>query len=82
MNMYSPQIKEALSLLTQKPCHPSISSSQRKMSEKEPQSSLLPYPNTQAIPSLQPIFNPKYTFDHFVVGAGNSICECCLFSRS
>ena len=26
-------------------------------------------------PSLQPIFNPKYTFDHFVVGASNQFAN-------
>ncbi len=72
---YSPQIKEALSFLTQKSCHLQFQVRSEKMSEKEPASSFSPNDSPQAIPSLQPIFNPKYTFDHFVVGAGNQFAN-------
>ena len=34
-----------------------------------------PDQDTQALPSFQPIFNPKYTFDHFVVGASNQFAN-------
>jgi chromosomal replication initiator protein len=72
---YSPYIKEALSLLTQKPCHLQFQIRSEKMNEKEPISSLLPSYETQALPSFQPISNPKYTFDHFVVGASNQFAN-------
>jgi chromosomal replication initiator protein len=72
---YSPHIKEALSLLTQKPCHLQFQIRSEKMNEKEPISSLLPSYETQALPSFQPISNPKYTFDHFVVGASNQFAN-------
>ncbi len=72
---YSPPIKEALSFFTQKPCHLQFRVRSEKMNEKEPSASFLPNPNTQAMPSLQSIFNPKYTFDHFVVGASNQFAN-------
>jgi len=72
---YSPYIKEALSLLTQKPCHLQFQIRSEKMNEKEPISSLLPSYETPSLPSFQPISNPKYTFDHFVVGASNQFAN-------
>ncbi|MCJ7746117.1 MAG: chromosomal replication initiator protein DnaA, partial [Desulfobacterales bacterium] len=72
---YSPHIKEAFSFLTQKPCHLQFQIRSEKMNEKEPISSLLPSYETQALPSFQPISNPKYTFDHFVVGASNQFAN-------
>jgi len=72
---YSPHIKEAISFLTQKPCHLQFRIRTEKMNEREPISSLLPSLETQAIHSFQPIFNPKYTFDHFVVGASNQFAN-------
>jgi len=72
---YSPHIKEAFSFLTQKPCHLQFRIRSEKMNEKEPISSLLPSYETQALPSFQPISNPKYTFDHFVVGASNQFAN-------
>jgi chromosomal replication initiator protein len=72
---YSPHIKEALSFFIQKPCHLQFRVRSEKMNEKEPHSSFLPNPEAQAIASLQPIFNPKYTFDHFVVGASNQFAN-------
>jgi chromosomal replication initiator protein len=72
---YSPTIREALSFFTQKPCHLQFRVRSEKMNEKEPRSSLLTNPNAQTLPILQPIFNPKYTFDHFVVGASNQFAN-------
>jgi chromosomal replication initiator protein len=72
---YSPYIKEALSLLTQRPCHLQFQIRSEKMNEKESISSLLPSYETQSLPSFQPISNPKYTFDHFVVGASNQFAN-------
>ncbi len=72
---YSPHIKEALSFFTQKPCHLQFRVRSEKMNEKEPIASFLPNHGTQATPSIQSIFNPKYTFDHFVVGASNQFAN-------
>jgi len=35
----------------------------------------LPSYEQQVLHSFQPIFNPKYTFDHFVVGASNQFAH-------
>jgi len=72
---YSPQIREAVSSFTQKPCHLQFRIRNDRIGERDftppfPQSSEAP-----SSPSLQPIFNPKYTFDHFVVGASNQFAN-------
>ena len=72
---YSPSIKDAISFLTQKPCHLQFRIRNEKMLEKE-----FPRPTTQTnghqiSPSFQPLFNPKYTFDNFVVGASNQFAN-------
>ncbi|MFB3886195.1 MAG: chromosomal replication initiator protein DnaA [Thermodesulfobacteriota bacterium] len=72
---YSLNIREALSYFTQKPCHLQFRVRSEKMNEKEPPPSSLPNPNAQVAASFQPIFNPKYTFDHFVVGASNQFAN-------
>lgn len=72
---YSPLIKDAIAFLTQKPCHLQFRIRNEKTTGKDL------YPPTrqsqapQAAPSVQPIFNPKYTFDHFVVGASNQFAN-------
>jgi len=72
---YSPHIKEAFSFLTQKPCHLQFRIRNDKTNEKD----LIPPPpqnlETQNAHPFQPIFNPKYTFDHFVVGASNQFAN-------
>jgi chromosomal replication initiator protein len=72
---YSSHIKEALSLFHQKPCSLQFQISSEKTNEKEYVPSLLPNQETQASPSFRQIFSPKYTFDHFVVGAGNQFAN-------
>ena len=74
-NWYSPQIREAVSFFTQKPCHLQFRIRNDRIGERDfippfPQGSEAP-----SSPSLQPIFNPKYTFDHFVVGASNQFAN-------
>jgi len=72
---YASHIKEAVSLLTQKRCHLQLRIRNAKMSEGGPAPSPLP-PKKSPVPySLQTIFNPKYTFDNFVVGAGNQFAN-------
>jgi chromosomal replication initiator protein len=72
---YSPYIKDELSFLTQKPCHLQFRIRNEKMSEKD----FFPPPFQSNAPpishSFQSIFNPKYTFDHFVVGASNQFAN-------
>jgi chromosomal replication initiator protein len=72
---YSLHIKEAFSFLTQKPCHLQFRIRNDKTNEKD----LIPPPpqnlETQNAHPFQPIFNPKYTFDHFVVGASNQFAN-------
>ena len=72
---YASHIKEAASLLTQKRCHLQLRIRNQKMSEEGPGPSPLPPKKTPALYSLQTIFNPKYTFDNFVVGAGNQFAN-------
>jgi chromosomal replication initiator protein len=72
---YSPYIKEALSFLTQKPCHLQFRIRNEKMSEKDFMHPSMQTNDTQVTHSFQAIFNPKYTFDHFVVGASNQFAN-------
>ncbi len=72
---YAPPIKEALSFFTQKPCHLQFRIRSEKINDKESSAPSLPDPETLVLPSFQPLFNPKYTFDHFVVGASNQFAN-------
>jgi chromosomal replication initiator protein len=72
---YAPQIRETLTLLTQKPCHLQFHIRREKMNEKEATLSSTPDHDTQAVHFLRSIFNPKYTFDNFVVGASNQFAN-------
>ena len=72
---YSPHIRDALSFFTQKPCHLQFRIRNEKMDEKDFISPSLQNQNTKAPHTFQPIFNPKYTFDHFVVGASNQFAN-------
>ena len=72
---YSPLIKDAFSFLTQKPCHLQFRIRNEKIIDKDLYHPTLPSYDPQAAPSIQQIFNPKYTFDHFVVGASNQFAN-------
>ena len=72
---YASHIKEAVSLLTQKRCHLQLHIRNEKASEGGPGLSPLPTKRSPAIYSLQTIFNPKYTFENFVVGASNQFAN-------
>jgi len=72
---YSPPIRDALSFFTQKPCHLQFRIRNEKMDGKDFISPSIQNHNTKAPPAFQPIFNPKYTFDHFVVGASNQFAN-------
>ena len=72
---YSPVIKEVLSFLTQKSCHLKF----RIRNEKKNEIPFIPnspsMSDLQASSSFPPMFNPKYTFDSFVVGASNQFAN-------
>jgi chromosomal replication initiator protein len=72
---YSLHIKNAISLLTQKSCNLQFKIRNEKMNGKD----VIPSsPSNLELPSshsLHPTFNPKYTFDHFVVGASNQFAN-------
>jgi len=72
---YSSQIKGAFSILTQKTCHLQFQIKNEKMNEKDDILAIHENNDPQRIPASNPIFNPKYTFDHFVVGASNQFAN-------
>jgi chromosomal replication initiator protein len=72
---YSTHIKEAISLLTRVPCQLQFRIRNDKTNGKDPVSEPLPSYEQYSLHPSQPIFNPKYTFDHFVVGASNQFAH-------
>ncbi len=71
---YAPQITEALYLFTQKPCRLQF----RIRHEGTPQRDALvsdSRTNDSSPLPFRPMFNPRYTFDHFVVGASNQFAN-------
>ena len=72
---YSLHIKDVISLLTRMPCQLQFRIRNEKINEKDPIPHSLPSHEQQSLHSFQPIFNPKYTFDHFVVGASNQFAH-------
>ncbi|MGB9627017.1 MAG: chromosomal replication initiator protein DnaA [Thermodesulfobacteriota bacterium] len=72
---YSLQIKEALTSVIQKPCQ-----LQFRIKNDQPQERDFFQPEPMYLESMmsqpfQNLFNPKYTFDNFVVGAGNQFAN-------
>jgi len=72
---YSVHIKEAVSLLTRAPCILQFRIRNEKTNGKDPASQPSPSYEQHFLNPSQPIFNPKYTFDHFVVGASNQFAH-------
>ncbi len=72
---YSVHIKEAISVLTRGPCQLQFRIRNDKMNGKDSVSQALPSYEQHVLQPSQPIFNPKYTFDHFVVGASNQFAH-------
>jgi chromosomal replication initiator protein len=70
---YSLHIKDSFSLLTQKPCHLQFRIKNDKGDGRE-LASVAQIQEFQPAP-FQTIFNPKYTFDNFVVGASNQFAN-------
>ncbi len=72
---YSVHIKEAFSLLTHAPCQLQFRMRNEKTNGKDPTSQPSQSYEQHFPHPPQPIFNPKYTFDHFVVGASNQFAH-------
>jgi len=72
---YSPLIKDAISFLTQKQCHLQFRVRNERIVEKDLLHPPVQSNDPQAVHSFQPIFNPRYTFDNFVVGASNQFAN-------
>ena len=72
---YSLHIKDVVSLFTQMPCQLQFRIRNDKLNGKDLIAPPLPSYEQQVLHSFQPIFNPKYTFDHFVVGASNQFAH-------
>jgi len=72
---YSLYIKDAISLFTHSSCQLQFLIKNEKMNGKDPTPQPLPSYEPQVFHSPQPLFNPKYTFDHFVVGASNQFAH-------
>jgi chromosomal replication initiator protein len=72
---YSRHIKDVFSFVTEKPCHLQFRIRNEKMNEKDLIPSPLQSNGPQTIHPSQTVFNPKYTFDHFVVGASNQFAN-------
>ena len=68
---YSSQIKDVLSQLTDMPYHLQFRVRNEKTNGREAE----PAPEIPVGLAVQPIFNPKYTFDNFVVGAGSQLAN-------
>jgi len=72
---FSPEIQDVISTEAQKPCHLQFRIRHDKTEKKD---SIPPPSEKKEVHLLhneQPLFNPKYTFDHFVVGASNQFAN-------
>ena len=72
---YSLDLKEVISLFTHIPCQLQFLIRNEKMDGKDSIPQPLPPHEQLAFRTLEPPFNPKYTFDHFVVGASNQFAH-------
>jgi chromosomal replication initiator protein len=72
---YASLIKEALSTYHHKTCHLQFRIRNEKMNEKDFTLSPPLNGDLRDLPLIKPTFNPKYTFDHFVVGASNQFAN-------
>lgn len=72
---YTSQIKEVLSRIIEKPCQIEFLIKNEKGNEKASLSPPIQKKETGKAPSAGAIFNTKYTFDNFVVGASNQFAH-------
>jgi chromosomal replication initiator protein len=72
---FASQIQGAIAELTQKGCYLNFRIRNEKTEKKEGSSPFLEKKESQRVHAQHPLFNPKYTFDHFVVGASNQFAN-------
>jgi len=72
---YSAHIKETISLLTRIPCQLQFRVRNETTKGKDSIPQPLPSQEQHLLHPSLPIFNPKYTFDDFVVGASNQFAH-------
>jgi len=72
---FASQIQGAITDLTQKGCHLHFRIRNEKIEKKEATASPVEKKDGQRLHALHPLFTPKYTFDHFVVGASNQFAN-------
>jgi len=72
---YTPQIKEAFGQILAKPCQIQFLIKNEKVTEKQLNQAPPRKKESGKLPSQGMIFNSKYTFDNFVVGASNQFAH-------
>jgi chromosomal replication initiator protein len=72
---FASQIQGAITDLTQKGCHLHFRIRNEKIEKKEATTSPVEKKDGQRLHAQHPLFTPKYTFDHFVVGASNQFAN-------
>ncbi len=72
---YTSHIKDAFSHITKRPCQIYFRIKSEKTNEKELASLSAQRKEPESTPAFGMIFNPKYTFDNFVVGASNQFAH-------
>jgi len=72
---YAHHIRDAFSLFTEKPCHLQMQIRSDKTNDRESILQASQELDSQTTHSFQPLFNPKYTFENFVVGASNQFAN-------
>ena len=72
---FASQIQGAITDLTQKGCHLHFRIRNEKIEKKEATASPVEKKDGQRLHAHHPLFTPKYTFDHFVVGASNQFAN-------
>ncbi|OGP89742.1 MAG: chromosomal replication initiation protein DnaA [Deltaproteobacteria bacterium RBG_16_48_10] len=72
---YASHIKEVFSQIMEKPCQIHFLIKNKKTNEKELIAIPFQRKQPEVAPSLGTIFNTKYTFDNFVVGASNQFAH-------
>ena len=72
---YASHLKEVLSFITQRHCHLHFRIGNQKSDEKPTASPSPPKREQKGIFTSLPLFNPKYTFENFVVGSSNQFAH-------
>ena len=72
---FSSQIQDVITDLTQKGCYLQFRIRNEKTEKKEVLPPPLEKKDSQTLHAQQLLFNPKYTFDNFIVGASNQFAN-------